>query len=148
MTSTFRELNLRLPLLTNGSFSEIWMWGQLAWCDHPPILGPDLGDAVTFVRQSDWYRGLPPPSWRPGGKGAFDFERRGTGDGRWYFILGGCWLIRTRTMRALDWPDRRLIKTGDDVFLGEAIRQNGWKLGDIGTPGVALNTELRRGDPG
>jgi hypothetical protein len=131
-----------------GASDRTVMWGQLAWCDHPPVFGPDLHDAVTFVRRAAWYRGLPPPSWRAGGKGEFDFHGLGSGDGRWYFVLGGCWLIRTRTVRALDWPDRRLIKMGDDVFLGEAIRQNGWELGDIGTPGVALNTELRRGDPG
>ncbi|MCI0746452.1 MAG: hypothetical protein L0Y58_13700 [Verrucomicrobia subdivision 3 bacterium] len=124
------------------------MWGQLAWCDDTRAFAPELDDPVGFVRSAGWYRGLPPPSWKPGGKGVFDFEGRGTGDGRWFFILGGCWMIRTSTIRALDWPDKRLVKMGDDVFLGEAIRQNGWDLADIGTPGVALDTEPRRGDPG
>jgi len=123
------------------------IWGQQAVCDYEASF-TDAEDAVRFVRTAPWYRGLPPPYWRPGGKGEFDFEGRGTGDGRWLFMLGGCWLIRTRAIRALDWPDRRLIRTGDDVFLGEAIRQNGWELGNIGTPGVAINTEPRRGEPG
>jgi GT2 family glycosyltransferase len=74
-----------------------------------------------------------------------NFQGRGTGDGRWYFILGGSWLIRTSAVRAIDWPDPRLLRHGEDVFLGEAIRQHGWQIANIGTPGVAINTEERRG---
>jgi GT2 family glycosyltransferase len=99
---------------------------------------------VPFVRSAPWYRGLPPPSWRAGGKGEFNFAGLGQGDGRWLFILGGCWLIRTSALRQLDWPDPRLVRLGDDVFLGEAIRQQNWTLGNLGTPHVALNTEPRR----
>jgi hypothetical protein len=123
------------------------MWGELAYCEYTPAF-TDLEDVRGFVRSAAWYRGLPPPSRRPGGKGEFDFNHKGTGDGRWIFVVGGCWLIRTATIRALDWPDRRLIKLGDDVFLGEAIRQQGWCLVNLGTPGVAINTEARRGQVG
>jgi len=124
------------------------MWGPVAWCGSPEGFAPDLEDVVGFVRAADWYRGLPPPSWRLGGKGEFNYDGQGTGDGTWVFVLGGCWFMRTSVVRALDWPDRRLIKMGNDVFLGEAIRQQGWQLQDIGSPGVAVNTEPRRGDPG
>ena len=120
------------------------MWGKGAYCDYPGNF-TDLDDPAAFVRSAPWYRGLPPPSWRPGGKGEMNFQGRGTGDGRWHFILGGCWLIRTAALRAMDWPDPRLLRHGDDVFLGEAIRQQGWQIASIGTPGVALNTEARRG---
>ena len=123
------------------------MWGAMYRC---PSTGAftDLEDIVGFVRRASWYRGLPPPSWRPGGKGEFNLDNYNCGDGRWDFITGGCWLIRTSAIRALDWPDRRLIKLGDDVLLGEAIRQQGWAIQNIGAPGVAVNTESRRGDPG
>jgi hypothetical protein len=124
------------------------MWGPTAWCGHQQGFAPDLEDVVAFVRAADWYRGLPPPSWRLGGKGEFNYGGLGTGDGTWFFVLGGCWLMRTSVVRALDWPDRRLIKMGNDVFLGEAIRQQGWQIQNIGSPGVAVNTEPRRGDPG
>jgi hypothetical protein len=124
------------------------MWGPVALCSHPVTFAPDLDDVVAFVRTAEWYRGLPPPSWKLGGKGEFNYAGRGTGDGNWLFILGGCWLIRTAAVRALDWPDRRIIKMGNDVFLGEAIRQQGWEIENIGSPGVAINTEPRRGDPG
>lgn len=123
------------------------MWGELYRCKRA-IDFTDLEDAVAFVRRAPWYRGLPPPSWRPGGKGEFNFKNRNCGDGHWDFIVGGCWMIRTSAVRALDWPDPRLIKLGDDVFLCEAIRQQGWQLGNIGRPGVAINTEKRRGNPG
>jgi GT2 family glycosyltransferase len=123
------------------------MWGQLRRCEATQSF-IDFDDVVGFVRGATWYGGLPPPSWWPGGKGEFNFENRNCGDGRWDFITGGCWLARASALRALDWPDRRLVKLGDDVLLGEAIRQQGWELGDIGTPGVAINTEDRRGDAG
>jgi len=143
--SSIREptaLGQWLEFATSAPESTV-MWGQSAHCDNHQSF-TRLDDVLGFVRSATWYRGLPPPSWRAGGKGEFNFENRGIGDGRWFFILGGCWLIRTRTVRALNWPDRRL--KDDDAFLGEAIRQNGWELANIGTPGVALNTEPRRGD--
>jgi hypothetical protein len=123
-------------------------WGTLAVCSHPVAFAPGLADPVAFVRSADWYGGLTPPFWRPGGRGQFDYAGRGTGDGRWFFILGGCWMMRTRAIRALNWPDRRLLKLGDDVFLGEAIRQQGWLFQNIEKPGVVINTEPRRGSAG
>jgi hypothetical protein len=78
----------------------------------------------------------------------FNFENRGSGDGRWVFPTGGCWLIRTSAVRSLDWPDPRLIKLADDVFLGEAIRQNGWDMAHVSNRGVAISAERRRGDIG
>jgi GT2 family glycosyltransferase len=119
-------------------------WGAQAWCDTTAGF-TDLDDAVAFVRSASWYRGLPPPFWHPGGKGEFNFQGLGIGDGRWLFIVGGCFMIRTTAVRQMGWPDRRLSFLGEDVFLGEAIRQQGWSLGNLGTPGVALNTEPRRG---
>ena len=130
------------------SAPDIAMWGQLAACDEVETFAPDIEDATAFVRNAAWYRGLPPPSWRPGGKGELNYRGRGTGDGKWFFTVGGCWLIRTSAVRALDWPDRRLIKMGDDVFLGEAVRQHGWRIMNLGDQGVAMNTAIRRGDPG
>jgi hypothetical protein len=128
-----------------ASSASTVIWGSLACCGHPASFA-DMGDAAGFVRSASWYRGLPPPSWRVGGKGEFDFRGLGKGDGRWLFILGGCFLIRAAAVRALDWPDHRLFRTGDDVFLGEAIRQQGWEQSDLGPLGVALDTEPRRGD--
>jgi hypothetical protein len=102
-------------------------------------------DVRGYVRRAPWYRGQEPPSWERGGKGETDFQGRGTGDGRWFFVTGGCWFMRTRAVRALDWPDPGLIKRNDDVFLCEAVRQQGWEFHDIGPCGAAINTEPRRG---
>jgi GT2 family glycosyltransferase len=121
------------------------MWGQIAWCDYAGAFAPNLPDAVAFVRSARWYRGLPPPSWKPGGKGTFDYRGQGTGDGRWIFLIGGSWLLRTSVVRALDWPDKRLLRNGEDVFLGEAIRQQGWNIAHLNNLGVSINTEKRRG---
>jgi len=125
------------------------MWGEQQWCQATHGF-TYLNEQATlaFVRTAGWYRGLPPPSWRPGGKGEFNYRGQGTGNGWWGFLTGGCWMIRTSAIRALDWPDPRLTKMGDDTFLGEAIRQQGWEIMNIGSPGVAINTEPRRGKPG
>jgi GT2 family glycosyltransferase len=119
-------------------------WGPQAWCDYSSGF-TDLEDPVSFVRTAPWYRGLPPPSWRPGGKGEFNFQGLGIGDGRWLFVVGGCFMIRTRALHEMNWPDPRLSFLGEDVFLGEAIRQQGWNVCNLGAPGVAVNTEPRRG---
>jgi hypothetical protein len=120
------------------------IWGTMSCCTHPSAFA-EMDDAVGFVRKASWYQGLPPPSWRVGGGGDFNFRELGVGDGRWQFILGGCFMIRTAAVQALDWPDHRLFRTGDDVFLGEAIRQQGWQQANISSHGVTLNTEPRRG---
>lgn len=128
----------------NASAPSTVIWGSLACCGHPASFA-DMDDALGFVRSASWYRGLPPPSWRVGGAGEFNFQGLELGNGRWMFILGGCFMIRTSAVRALDWPDPRLLRTGDDVFLGEAIRQQGWEQCHLRSLGVALNTEPRRG---
>jgi GT2 family glycosyltransferase len=142
-------------ILNSGAF-DLWcgtaerapartvMWGLSAVCDHPDAFAPLMPDVVGFVRSAPWYRGLPPPSWKLGGRGELNFRGRGTGDGRWFFLTGGCWLIRTRAVRELDWPDKRLVMWGEDVFLGEAIRQQGWAIENIPNPNVAVNAEPRR----
>lgn len=124
---------------------ETVMWGHVFFFGNERDFSYAT-DVVGFVRRAPWYRGQEPPSWEPGGKGEQDFQGKGTGDGRWFFATGGCWFIRTRAVRDLDWPDPRLIKRGDDVFLAEAIRQQGWRCKDIGPCGVAISTAPRRGD--
>jgi hypothetical protein len=132
-----------------NSTPQTVMWGRLSWCDST-IGFNHYNERTTldWVRAASWYRGLPPPSWRSGGKGEFDFNGRGTGDGRWFFLTGGCWLIRTQAVRLLDWPDKRLVMWGEDVFLGEAIRQQGWRCMDMDCRGIAINSEPRRRDRG
>jgi GT2 family glycosyltransferase len=118
------------------------MWGQIFWCDYPAAFWN--GDPIKFVRTAAWYRGLTPPFWEPGGKGELNFQNQGTGDGRWFFLVGGGWFTRTRALHELDWPDERLLLLGDDVFLGEAVRQQGWTIQDIGEQGVHIDTAPRR----
>jgi GT2 family glycosyltransferase len=139
-------LERQLNLARRGPASTM-MWGQLATCAHPGAFVDDEA-ARAFVRNASWYRGLTPPGLEPGGKGEFNFEGRGRGNPQWDFVVGGYWLIRTRALRALDWPDRRLIKQGDDVLLGEAMRQQGWDLENTGAAGIAINQAPRRGESG
>jgi len=122
------------------------LWGEPQYCEHPFFFTDGAGaDAVEFVRRAAWYRGLPPPSWRPGGKGEFNLWGRGIGDGRWLFVSGGCFMIRTSAVRAMPWPDPRLFVVAEDIILGEAVRQQGWNFAGISPLGVAINTQPSRG---
>jgi FkbM family methyltransferase len=130
--------------VARGSPSHHVMWGHMFFFGHENDFNYGT-DVVAYVKRAPWYRGLEPPSWEPGGKGETDFQGQGTGDGRWFFITGGCWFIRTHVLRDLDWPAPGLIKRNDDVLLCEAIRQQRWECHDIGPMATAINQEPRRG---
>lgn len=123
--------------------ADVVLWGQEAVCTQPAHFTP-LADAVDWVRRARWYGGLTPPTWAPGGLGEFDYQGRGTGDGNWRFILGGAWFARTAALRQLGWPDSRLRRYGDDVFLCEALRQQGLRYQNTERFGIAIDTEPRR----
>jgi len=127
------------------SAADTVMWGHQFFFGHERDFSYGT-DVVGFVKSAPWYRGKAPPSWDPGGKDVWNFQGQGTGDGRWFFLTGGCWMARTESLRSLEWPDRRLIKRNDDVFLAEAIRQQDWQVFDVGSSGVAINASPRRGE--
>lgn len=127
----------RLLDLALRSARDTVMWGRMAMCNHPSMF-TSLKSVERFVRTAPWYRGLTPPGRAPGGKGEFDFEGRGSGNPRWEFLSGGFWLMRTWAIRMLDWPDRRLTHLGEDVLLGEAIRQQGWSMAHVASLGVVI----------
>ena len=87
---------------------------------------------AEFIREAPWYHGLPLlPSDHADCAARIEF------------ILGGFWAIKTEWIYKLDWPDPRIVHFEDDYLLGEAIRQNGGKLGRFHS-GVKVDTEPRR----
>jgi hypothetical protein len=142
--------------VTDPSALETWLtlarsapettviWGHQFYFGSEGDFSCDM-EATEFVRTARWFRGLPPPSWQTGSKAGSEDDGCGSGDGRWFFITGGCWLVRTAALVALGWPDPRLVKRWDDVLLGEAVRQQGWSMQDIGPLGVVINDSPRRG---
>ena len=130
--------------IATTSAAAVVHWGHQFFFGHERDFSYGA-DVIGFVKQARWFRGKNPPSWESGGKDEHDFEGRGCGDGRWFFLTGGCWMIRADVIKSLDWPDHRLIKRNDDVFLCEAIRQQGLEIRDIGPLGVMINTGPRRG---
>jgi hypothetical protein len=131
--------------IASSSPSHHVLWGHVFFFGNENDFNYGT-DVIGYVKKAPWFRSKEPPSWMPGGKGEFNFEGKGTGDGRWFFVTGGCWFIRTQAIRALDWPDPGLIKRNDDVFLCEALRQQDWEFHDIGLCGAAINMEPRRGE--
>ena len=132
--------------LVASSKPRVAQWGDAVYCsDIRPYVSE--GDPIRFVREAEWYQGLPPPSWRAGGKGEFDFRGKGMGDGRWRFVIGSIWMARASRLKEMDWPDRRLFRNGEDIYLGEALRQHGYSLGRVNLheAGVVLSAAVRRG---
>jgi hypothetical protein len=102
-----------------GLSPMVGAWGHVFY-----IGGSDYLKNQT--RNAPWYRGLP-------------FEEN------WWFPTGGCWMARTDVVHGLGWPHVGLIKRQDDVLFGEALRQNGFKIQDIGPSGVLISDHDRRG---
>jgi hypothetical protein len=89
---------------------------------------------LEWIRQARWFKGV---SFRKGndleGNPAIEFR----------FAPGAFWAIRTKVLRLLDWPDPRLIQADEDFLLGEALRQNAFRVENFNY-GVAVNDAQRR----
>jgi GT2 family glycosyltransferase len=114
------------------------MWGHVFYFGSESEFNRGV-DIVDYVKKAHWYLGKEPPKWDVGGKGERNFQGRGTGDGRWFFATGGCWMIRTFVIRKLNWPDSILLQHYDDVLLAEALRQHDWDVESVGSLKVAIN---------
>jgi len=120
----FREDWLQMLQCESALNPQIDMWGKKCFVR--------CGEKHReFVRAAKWSRGL-----------ELDEDDR---PNRWRisFALGGFWAIRTRWLYLLDWPDPRLIQYGADYMLGEALRQNGARIGNAFS-GVAIDQAQRR----
>jgi hypothetical protein len=101
-----------------------------------PAVTHVCSEMADFIRAAPWYRGIP---FVPSGNE--------NAEAKLEFILGGFWVIRTEWLYRLDWPDPRIVHFEDDFLLGEAIRQNGGKLGRFHS-GVKVDTAPRRAPSG
>lgn len=88
-----------------------------------------------FVKQSTWFKRLPPKNYPTRGRRKQPGVR---------FAQGAYWWLRTKTMKSLNWPDPRLNHNGGDTLLGEAIRQRGLPFHEF-SYGVKINDGKRRG---
>jgi GT2 family glycosyltransferase len=104
----------------------VWGWVHVLWRRDRAIL--------KWIRQAPWYGGVP---FLRGtdldGKPATEFR----------FAPGAFWAARTDVLRRLDWPDSRLVHANEDFLFGEALRQNGARIGNF-RHGVAVNDAPRR----
>lgn len=93
-----------------------------------------VGDQIDWIKLQPWYCGLPVPPYAK-------------------FISGGWWAIRTDVLQQLNWPPENIKQRGGDVMLGEALRQNGFKIGhfrdglwiNANEDGVEAKAPRRRG---
>ena len=92
-------------------------------------------EVVQFIRTASWFRGKPFNHVEPSGEWS---ERPLLS-----FVEGGFWAGRAEVLKALEWPDPRLLLNGEDYIFGEALRQNGYTIGRY-TSGVRINQSARR----
>ena len=112
------------------SAPHVTMWGMqhLLWQNDVEVL--------RWIQVAPWYRGIPFLSGIDlSGKRSTEFR----------FACGGFWAARTAALRALDWPDPRLVHANEDFILGEALRQNGMQLAEFHY-GLNINDAPRRND--
>lgn len=117
-------LNLKIETQPN-----VDVWGNTFFTDASE-------EAVQFIRTAPWFQGKPFNHLRPSG----EYSERPL----LTFVEGGFWVARTKVLNALHWPDPRLVQNGEDYFFGEALRQNGYRLGRYRS-GVRINQAERRG---
>ena len=103
-----------------------WGRGYALWRRGQPI--------VDFVTAAPWYRGL---------SLIREADQEGHDAAKFLFVTGGFWAIKSHVIRALNWPDPRLIQAHDDFLLGEALRQNHYRIGMF-EYGVKINDAPRR----
>lgn len=131
--------------MAGESSRDVVLWGKHCYIRLPSNGGQCWGSPSDFVRRARWYGGRLTPDEQA------DQASDGNGDRpdrRWFFVTGGSWWMRSETVRRLDWPDARLVKQYSDVFLGEALRQQGLKSRQCVPPGLVINSAERRGDVG
>ncbi len=116
---------LRLKMETQPGID---VWGDLFFIDADQA-------AVQFISTASWFRGKPFNHLNPSGGWS---ERPLLS-----FVTGGFWAVRTEVLKALQWPDPRLVQTEDDYMFGEALRQNGYRMGRYKS-GVRINQAERR----
>lgn len=108
--------------------SAVAQWGKIY------SLYRQDGEIERFIQAAPWFRGLPlvRKSNSAGGE-VIEFQ----------FASGGFWAMKSAVIRALDWPDPRLIQANDDFLLGEALRQHGYLIGAF-DHGLKINDHPRR----
>lgn len=120
--------------VARNSPARVALWGDRVQPAADVLDGPGA-DWPAWIRAARWYRGRPLPlrrhgRWLPG----------------WWFPAGGCWLARMDALRALGWPDPRLRIMLEDVIMGEALRQHGWRMTDLAGLGRIMNHAPSRGE--
>ena len=116
---------LRLKIETQP---DVDVWGNVFFTEADEAV-------VQFIRTASWFRGKPFNHVKPSGEWS---ERPLLS-----FVEGGFWAARAEVLKALHWPDPRLVQTEDDFVFGEALRQNGYRIGSYKS-GVRINRAERR----
>jgi hypothetical protein len=131
-------LSERLKIVRN-SLPEIGAWGEMAFSNETRLFSYGT-DVEGYIKKAPWFKGRTiPASEVVTNENDTPFDER-----RWFFLSGACVFIRTDVLRILDWPDRALLRISDDIFLSEAMHQNGYKIQGIGPLGVLVNNGPRR----
>lgn len=92
------------------------------------------GNQWDWIKQARWYTNRPHKQ---------DRSKKPPMD-KIDFCTGGWWLTTMESIRALDWPDPRLMHRGGDIMMGEAMHQQGFGVLQA-TQGVRPSDAQHRG---
>jgi hypothetical protein len=119
---------------------------------HVYFLNGEYDHYKKYIKDQNWYKNKPIPC------GVLDYDNNFNLNGdekRWFFITGGNWIIKSKLLEKFDYPCVYLSKAniqnsaipndGDDILICEILRQNDYKLLDIGELGIKINDFNRRG---
>jgi len=96
----------------------------------------------NWIKQQIWYKNKSYPNFEN------DYSKKKDG---FYFVLGGNYFIKTKVLKKINWPSDptnflfKYSRNGEDIILGEAIHQNGYKCVNLGVDyGVVVNDSPTR----
>ncbi len=106
--------------------TSIWLSNLDQVMQNVDMCGVHMTTRITarqaqWIQMQPWYRGVPL-------NGVVDF------------IVGGWWTISANILKKLNWPPPNIIHRGGDYMLGEALRQNNFKIKHFDS-GIAINAD-------
>lgn len=127
--------------IAGSSDSKYAVFGTLGMCTTLYEIEKEIG-VNNWIKKQKWYRNKPWPN------NEFNYSKNKEG---FYFILGGNYFAKTKVLKEINWPSDPTgllfnhAKCGEDIILGEAIHQNGYKCFNLGVDyGICVNDSKTR----
>lgn len=127
--------------IAENSRGDEAVFGTLGMCTTLYEIEKEMG-VNNWIKKQLWYKNKPWPN------SEFDYSKKKDG---FYFILGGNYFVKTKVLKEIYWPSDptgflfNYARNGEDIIMGEAIHQNGYKCFNLGADyGISVNDSKTR----